>query len=241
VTGILRDVTERRRVRDALEQAVTDKTVLLSEINHRVKNSLQLVSGLLNLQMASIDDNLAKAMLKDASDRIAAVARVHYRLYQSDRFSTLDFAAFLEELCDDLAEASGVSVCNLHLKADPLEINIDHAAPLGLIANELITNAIKHRDIDPAVIEVSLDGEPDSYMLAVSDQGPGLPSDFDPLRSRTLGMRIVTALIRQIGGRLDILPVAKGTTFRVTVRGGQHDIPEEADAPSGNTNGENAA
>jgi two-component sensor histidine kinase len=78
-------------------------------------------------------------------------------------------------------------------------------------------------------------------MLAVSDQGPGLPSDFDPLRSRTLGMRIVTALIRQIGGRLDILPVAKGTTFRVTVRGGQHDIPEEADAPSGNTNGENAA
>ena len=241
VTGILRDVTDRRRVRDALEQAVTDKTVLLREINHRVKNSLQLVSGLLNLQMASIDDTSARAMLKDASDRIAAVARVHYRLYQSDHFSTLDFAAFLEELCDDLAEASGISVCKLHLKADPLEINIDHAAPLGLIANELVTNAIKHRDVDPAIIEVYLEGEPDSYTLAVSDQGPGLPSDFDPLRSRTLGMRIVTALIRQIGGRLDILPEAKGTTFRVTVRGNQHDTSEQAEAPSGITNGENAA
>jgi PAS domain S-box-containing protein len=243
VTGILRDVTERRRVRDALEQAVTDKTVLLREINHRVKNSLQLVSGLLNLQMASIDDASAKAMLKDASDRIAAVARVHYRLYQSDRFSTLDFAAFLEELCDDLAQASGVSVCNLHLKADPLEINIDHAAPLGLIANELITNAIKHRAVDPAIISVSLEGDPDNYTLAVSDEGPGLPSDFDPARSRTLGMRIVTALIRQIGGRLEILPEAKGTTFRVTVRDSRHDIPEHAEVPSGSgiETGENAA
>jgi len=144
-------------------------------------------------------------------------------------------------LCDDLAEASGASVCNLRLKANPLEINIDHAAPLGLIANELVTNAIKHRDVDPAIIEVSLEGGPDSYTLTVSDQGRGLPSDFDPTKSRTLGMRIVTALIRQIGGRLDILPEAKGTTFRVTVRGSQHDIPEQAEAPSGITNGENAA
>jgi PAS domain S-box-containing protein len=240
VTGILRDVTERRRARDALEQAVADKTVLLREINHRVKNSLQLVSGLLNLQMASIDDTSARSMLKDASDRIAAVSRVHYRLYQSDRFSTLDFAAFLEELCDDLAEASGVSVCNLHLKADQLEINIDHAAPLGLIANELITNAIKHRDIDPAIIRVSLEGDPDGYTLAVSDQGPGLPSDFDPTKSRTLGMRIITALTRQIGGKLDIAPRSKGTTFSVTV-GSRPDIPEQDQALSGAAAGENAA
>jgi PAS domain S-box-containing protein len=238
VTGILRDVTERRRVRDALEQAVADKTVLLSEINHRVKNSLQLVSGLLNLQMASIDDNLAKALLKDASDRIAAVARVHYRLYQSDRFSTLDFAAFLEELCDDLAEASGASVCDLVLETGALEINIDHAAPLGLIANELVTNAIKHRDTDPAVIKVTLETGPDGYALTVSDNGPGLPADFNPAKSRTLGMRIVTALTRQLGGKLDILPAAKGTTFRVTVSGNQHDVSRQADVP---TNGENAA
>jgi PAS domain S-box-containing protein len=240
VTGILRDVTERRRVRDALEQAVADKTVLLSEINHRVKNSLQLVSGLLNLQMASIDDNSAKALLKDASDRIAAVARVHYRLYQSDRFSTLDFAAFLEELCDDLAEASGISVCNLVLDAGALEINIDHAAPLGLIANELITNAIKHRDTDPAVIRVALETGPDGYALAVSDRGPGLPPDFNAAKSRTLGMRIVTALTRQLGGKLDILPAAKGTTFRVTVGGNQHDVPQQTDVPPV-TSGENAA
>jgi two-component sensor histidine kinase len=209
-------------VRDALEQAVADKTVLLREINHRVKNSLQLVSSLLSLQMAGLGDGQARTLLKDASDRISAVARVHHRLYQADRFSTLDFAAFLQELCDDLGRASGGRVCSILLDADPLEVDIDHAAPLGLITNELITNAIKHRDSDPAVISVSLECAADSYALTVSDQGPGLPADFDAGKSRTLGMRIITALTRQIGGRMEILPTPKGTTFRITVCDDHH-------------------
>ena len=232
VTGILRDVTERRLVRDALEQAVADKTMLLREINHRVKNSLQLVSGLLNLQRASIDDNLAKSLLKDASDRMSAVARVHHRLYLSDRFRSLDFAPFLQELCDDVVQALDGSVCDIILEADPLEIDIDHAAPLGLIANELITNAVKHRDSDPAIIHVSLQCASDSYALTVSDQGPGMPSDFDAGRSRTLGMRIITALTRQIGGTMEILPAPKGTTFRLTVRGSQNDCLYQDDQTS---------
>ncbi|UEM23705.1 PAS domain S-box protein [Skermanella mucosa] len=229
LTGILRDVTERRRVRDALEQAVADKTVLLREINHRVKNSLQLVSGLLNLQMASLVDKSARSLLKEASDRIAAVARVHHRLYQTDRFRTLDFAAFLDEMCDDLIKASGERVCDIHLATEPLEVSIDHAAPLGLITNELITNAIKHRGADPAVIKVTLECWPDGYALTVSDQGPGLPPGFDAAKSRTLGMRIVTALTRQIGGTLEIPPVARGTTFRITVSGHQHSCTDPED------------
>jgi PAS domain S-box-containing protein len=238
VTGILRDVTERRRVRDALEQAVADKTVLLREINHRVKNSLQLVSGLLNLQMASVGDSPARSLLKDASDRISAVARVHHRLYQADRFHTLDFAAFLQELCDDLVRASGDSVCDIQLASDPLEVDINHAAPLGLIANELITNAIKHRNVDPARISISLECSPDSYVLTVSDLGPGLPPGFDAAKSRTLGMRIVTALTRQIGGTMEILPVPTGTTFRLTVHSNQHSRVEQNNEASGIEKGE---
>ncbi|UEM06282.1 PAS domain S-box protein [Skermanella rosea] len=229
VTGILRDVTERRRVRDALEQAVTDKTVLLREINHRVKNSLQLVSGLLNLQMASLIDQSARSLLREASDRISAVARVHHRLYQTDRFRTLDFAAFLEEMCDDLIKASGERVCDIDLATEPLEVSIDHAAPLGLITNELITNAIKHRGADPAVIKVTLECWPDGYALTVSDQGPGLPPGFDAAKSRTLGMRIVTALTRQIGGMMEIPPVDRGATFRITVSGHQHSCTDPED------------
>jgi PAS domain S-box-containing protein len=234
LTGILRDVTERRRVREALEQAVADKTVLLREINHRVKNSLQLVSGLLNLQMASVSDDSAKSLLKDASDRISAVARVHHRLYQADRFHSLDFAAFLQELCDDLAQASGHSVCDIHLTTDPLEVSVDHAAPLGLIANELITNAIKHRAADPAVISVSLECRPDSFEITVADQGRGLPPDFDAERTRTLGMRIITALTRQIGGAMEIIRASVGATFRITVPSSQHSCGGESDEPAGN-------
>lgn len=229
VTGILRDVTERRRVRDALEQAVADKTVLLREINHRVKNSLQLVSGLLNLQMASLVDKSTRSLLKEASDRISAVARVHHRLYQTDRFRTLDFAAFLQEMCDDLTKASGERVCDIDLATEPLEVSIDHAAPLGLITNELITNAIKHRGADPAVIKVTLECWPDGYALTVSDQGPGLPPGFDAAKSRTLGMRIVTALTRQIGGTMEIPPVTRGTTFRITVSSHQHSCTDPED------------
>jgi len=238
VTGIFRDVTERRRARDALEQAVADKTVLLREINHRVKNSLQLVSSLLSLQMAGLGDGQARTLLKDASDRISAVARVHHRLYQADRFSTLDFAAFLQELCDDLGRASGGRICSILLDADPLEVDIDHAAPLGLIINELITNAIKHRDSDPAVISVSLECAADSYALTVSDQGPGLPADFDAGKSRTLGMRIITALTRQIGGRMEILPTPKGTTFRITVCEDLHTCVGHDDDTSPTSSGE---
>ena len=229
VTGILRDVTERRRVRDALEQAVADKTVLLREINHRVKNSLQLVSGLLNLQMASLVDQSARSLLREASDRISAVARVHHRLYQTDRFRTLDFAAFLNEMRDDLIKASGERVCDIDLATEPLEVSIDHAAPLGLITNELITNAIKHRGADAAVIKITLECWPDGYALTVSDQGPGLPPGFNAAKSRTLGMRIVTALTRQIGGTMEIPPVARGATFRITVSGHQHSCTDPED------------
>jgi PAS domain S-box-containing protein len=228
VTGILRDVTERRRARDALERAVADKTMLLREINHRVKNSLQLVSGLLNLQLATVSDEAARHLLKDASNRISAVARVHHRLYQTDRFRTLDFAAFLNELCDDLAQASGEgTICDIRLEADALDINIDQAAPLGLIANELVTNAIKHRDSDVARIHVELRSHPEALTLTVRDQGPGLPAGFDPAGSCSLGMRIIVALTRQIQGELTILEAPKGAAFRISVP----IIPEETDTP----------
>jgi two-component sensor histidine kinase len=202
--------------------------MLLREINHRVKNSLQLVSGLLNLQLATVSDEAARHLLKDASNRISAVARVHHRLYQTDRFRTLDFAAFLNELCDDLAQASGEgTICDIRLEADALDINIDQAAPLGLIANELVTNAIKHRDSDVARIHVELRLHPEVLTLTVRDQGPGLPADFDPAGSRSLGMRIIVALTRQIQGELTILEAPKGAAFRISVP----IIPEETDTP----------
>lgn len=217
VTGILRDVTERLRVLEALQSALADKTILLREINHRVKNSLQLVSGLLNLQVATVDSEVARHHLRDAAHRIGAVARVHHRLYQTDRFHTIDFAVFLRELCADLAKATGGAIAEMRVDTDAIEIPNDQATPLGLVANELITNAIKHGGATQPRVHVTLERGVDHFTLTVADEGPGLPEGFDPRQSRSLGMRIVTALVPQVSGTLDVLPTGRGAVFRVKV------------------------
>lgn len=218
LTGILRDITERRRARDALERALADKTVLLREVNHRVKNSLQLVSGLLNLQVATVDSEVAHHHLREAAQRIAAIARIHHRLYQTERFETIDFAAFLHELCTDLTGSVSKEVGKIRIDAQALEIPNDQATPLGLIANELITNAIKHRGSGAASVDIDFrKAGDDHFVLTVADEGPGLPPNFDPRRSRSLGMRIVTALTKQLAGRIEIPQTERGATFSIRV------------------------
>jgi PAS domain S-box-containing protein len=227
LTGILHDVTERRRTQEALEQALNDKTMLLREVNHRVKNSLQLVSGLLNLQVAAADDETARHHLRDAAHRISAVAQVHQRLYRAEQFRSLDFGSFLSELCGDLARGAGEPrTIDVAVDSDLIELPVDQAVPLGLIANELVTNAIKHAGADAARIRVSLVRETDGLLLSVADQGPGLPPGFSLDRSTGLGMRIVSALIRQLRGTIEIPATRAGARFDVSIP-----LPAPGDGP----------
>jgi two-component sensor histidine kinase len=218
ITGILRDVTERRRVQQELRRAVEQKSLLLREVNHRVKNSLHLVSSLLQLQMRGLADQGLRDQVQDAIGRIHAIAQVHSRLYQTERFETVELSTYLQALCDDLVSASGDSAgFHLRVEADAVELPTDHAVPLGLIANELITNAIKHGAGRPLEVVVSLRRAAPRLLFTVSDNGPGLPADFSLEATRSLGMRIVTTLSRQIGGTLEVLPVTQGASFRVVL------------------------
>ena len=153
---------------------------------------------------------------QDARSRIEAIARVHNRLYQADQFQTIEFGTYLNELCEDLARASGGdSMCDIVVRSDVIDLPIDHAAPLGLIANELITNAVKHRGNGPARVTVTFMREGDDLALTVSDRGPGLPSNFDIRKSRSLGMRLISSLAGQIRASVDIDTTPQGTTFRI--------------------------
>lgn len=224
------DVTEIKSMEAALRKLVGQKSTLLREVNHRVKNSLQLVSSLLTLQTLSLPDQSARAHFQDARNRIEAIARVHNRLYQADQFQTIEFGTYLRELCDDLARASGGDIlCSITVRSDIVDLPIDQAAPLGLIANELITNAIKHRGEVAARVDVwfrHASGQAgDGLVLTVSDQGPGLPANFDMRKERSLGMRLVTSLAGQIRATVIVEPSARGTTFRIEVP-----LPEEAPA-----------
>lgn len=210
------DVTEIKSMEAALRKLVGQKSTLLREVNHRVKNSLQLVSSLLTLQTLSLPNEAARAHFQDARSRIEAIARVHNRLYQADQFQTIEFGTYLNELCEDLARASGGdSMCHVTVRSDIVDLPIDQAAPLGLIANELITNAIKHRGGQPAHVDVSFRHKADGLVLTVSDQGPGLPANFDIRKGRSLGMRLITSLSGQIRAKVVIVPVDRGTEFRI--------------------------
>ncbi|PWC80322.1 histidine kinase [Azospirillum sp. TSH100] len=210
------DVTEIKSMEAALRKLVGQKSTLLREVNHRVKNSLQLVSSLLTLQTLSLPDAGMRVHFQDARSRIEAIARVHNRLYQADQFQTIEFGTYLNELCEDLARASGGdSMCDIVVQSDVIDLPIDHAAPLGLIANELITNAVKHRGSGPAKVDVTFRREDDRLALTVSDRGPGLPSNFDIRKSRSLGMRLISSLAGQIRASVDIDTTPQGTTFRI--------------------------
>lgn len=212
------DNTDMKSMEAALRELVGQKSTLLREVNHRVKNSLQLVSSLLTLQTMTLSDETARGHFRDARSRIEAIALVHNRLYQTEHFQSIEFGSHLAELCDDLERASGGgSTCAITVHAEPVELPIDQAAPLGLIANELITNAIKHRGGASARVSVDLMRDGSTLVLTVADHGPGLPSGFQMGRSRSLGMRLVTSLASQIGASVSVLPVAEGAAFRIVL------------------------
>lgn len=220
------DVTDRRAVQEGLQVALAErdrllaqKELLIKEVNHRVKNSLQLVSGMLNLDAQAAGDPAVRRRMQGAVGRVRAIATVHERLYRSDDVEHVEVAAFLGELCGHLSEQLGLSDGRLTVDADDTRVLTDRAPPLALLTNELVTNALKHGraaggDIQVAVTFRRTDGQ---FRLDVRDYGPGLPPGFDPLRAKGLGMRIAQGLAGQLGGHLSFEPANPGT--RVTVIG----------------------
>lgn len=211
---------ERQRIEARLREALEQREVLLQEVNHRVKNSLQLVSSMLNLQAGTAGDERVRRGLLEASTRIAAVARAHQRLYRSDDIRNLDLAAYLVDLCQDLNAVR--SDCAIRVTApEAVPIATDRAIPVALVVNELVTNAVKYgAGADgPSRVEVRLerDGGSDEVILSVSDDGAGLPPGFDPATTPGLGMRIVTAFAQQLGARLEFGPRARGTEFALRI------------------------
>lgn len=203
------------------EELVSQRDLLLREVNHRVKNSLQLASSLLSLQAARIADPQSRQSLTEMRGRINAIAAVHQRLYTSDRYDHVAIGEFLGDLCAQLEQASASSGAKVDFQAiGEDQLPIIQAVPLALIVNELVTNALKHA-FSPAksgTVSVMLEHRADHALtLDVMDEGQGLPDGFDP-RAGGLGMQIVTGLAAQIGGvfEVDSRP-AGGTRFRVRV------------------------
>ncbi|WP_334165044.1 sensor histidine kinase [Phenylobacterium sp.] len=186
---------------------------LFDELNHRVKNNLALISSMLGLQARSSSPDV-RAQLQKAMDRIQAIADVHARLYRSSRKDDVDFAAYLTDLCRRLsASLIEDDRVRITVEAEPVVMPLDRAVALGVLVNELVTNAAKYAYPEPAsgAIAVRLQRTGSSLLLSVSDTGQGLPQD---LSGPGLGMRLVRSLVQQIGGALEVERTS-GAVFHV--------------------------
>jgi PAS domain S-box-containing protein len=218
VLVIVRDITDRKRAEDQLRVSLHEKEVLLAEIHHRVKNNLQVVSSLLYLQASQIDDPQIRVCLEDSRNRIDSMALVHETLYSSHDFSKVNFAEYLQSLIYNLVRTYSDHASQVRLSLDvPPEValSIDQAIPCGLIVNELVTNAFKHgfkhHSSGDLWVTLSIAGNaqeisnPDRFVtLTVGNTGVSLSPDFDPLTTRSMGIRLVTTLVSQLEGTLSL-------------------------------------
>lgn len=197
---------ERLLTEREIRASLKEKEVLLKEIHHRVKNNLQIVSSLLSLQARNINDPVMLDLLAQSRARILSMALVHEDLYQSDNLAQVDFARYLKRLVDRMASTvSGATAVTFHMDLEPVPLTIDKAIPLGLLTNEMLTNAIKHAFTadEAGQVHVRLwqeDGE--TLQLRVQDSGKGLPPDFSPQTTVSLGMQLIVSLADQLDGTL---------------------------------------
>jgi two-component sensor histidine kinase len=217
--NILGMAIERERYERHLRAALEHQQVLVQEINHRVKNSLQLVGSMFHLQArSSLDPKLAQA-LEEAYGRVTAVARAHERLYRDPDVRSVDLAAYLSDVSDDLNRV--VAPCSIAFNAsEPIRIGTDRAVLVALLVGELATNSAKHAygEDHPGLITVGLTrSAARTIAISVCDEGRGLPVDFDPQKSRGFGMTIIRAFLQQSGAKLDIRRLSPGTEFIVDV------------------------
>jgi two-component sensor histidine kinase/HAMP domain-containing protein len=210
---------------DDLQNSLREKEVLLKEIHHRVKNNLQIITSLLYLQSLKIDDEATQSIFKDSQNRVKSLALVHEKLYQSKDLARIDFSDYLKNLTNFIFTTYKTNISNLNIDYDLDEVylSVEISVPLGLIINELLSNALKYAFVGVAFDDVSEHQillrlktvSPNKYLLSVSDNGIGLPNDFNIDDSESLGLKLVTSLVQQIDGTLEVHPKDK-TEFRIT-------------------------
>ncbi len=208
VLSAIVDISDRTQREERVQAALKEKDILLSEIHHRVKNNLQVIHSLLELQSSKIDDRTAWLLLKESQNRIRSMALIHQALYESNGFVGVDFGSFLDTLVPNLVSSYSVDPGRVSLLINSAEVSlpISTAVPCGLIVNELISNALKHGFPDGRTghINIDLSKAQDEVVLSVSDDGVGFKPELNLADATTLGLQLVSLLADQLGGRISM-------------------------------------
>ncbi|MGC9505326.1 PAS domain S-box protein [Baaleninema sp.] len=215
------DISGLKQAEFELKTSLHDKELLLKEVHHRVKNNLQVISSIFSLQSQFTEEDRILSILEESQNRIRTMALIHEKLYQSDSFSNVDFADYVQNLAHTLFSSYHVSfnLVQLETNVEPISLNLDTAIPCGLLVNELISNSLKHGFPEGRSGKTSLEfrklSQDERLVLKVSDTGVGFPENLDIARTTSLGLRLVRSLTRQLRGKLEMYN-RNGAVFQVT-------------------------
>ena len=208
-----------QKVRDEkeLKKSLNEKEVLIREIHHRVKNNMQIISSLLNLQIQYEDLDETVGVLKESQGRVKSMAIIHEKLYQSSNLTNINFKEYIKSLIFDIFHSYGIKNGSIKSVLDIKDIylNIETSIPLGLIINEIVTNSVKYAfPKSKGMVMIKLKSLDEHMELTIADNGIGMPADLDIENSKTLGLQLVNNLVNQLDGKLEI-DTREGTEFKI--------------------------
>ncbi len=213
------EIVQRKKAQENLTMSINEKELLIKEVHHRVKNNLQIVSSMLELQSTYMKDKQAIMAFRESQNRLSTMALIHEKLYRSGDLARIKFAGYIEELTSNIFSSYGVNSDKIRLRINVEDVffDVNTAIPFGLIINELVSNSIKHAFPDGRSGEVNLELQHEAdekYLLTVSDNGIGFPKDMDFTNTRSLGLKLVNSLTKQMGASIE-LDRKTGTTFKI--------------------------
>ncbi len=218
---VARDITERKEFENALKSSLKEKEVLIREIHHRVKNNMQIISSLLNLQKQYVNDEEAVDVLLESQNRVKSMAMIHEKLYKSRNFSEINFADYIQSLVDDLFYSYGVDPARIrkNIILDEVMMGLETAIPCGLIISELVTNTLKYAFPNgmKGEFRIELHRVNGFYNLIIHDDGVGMPLTIDFNETETLGLKLVNSLVNQLEGTIELIK-GNGTEYKIVFR-----------------------
>jgi two-component sensor histidine kinase len=219
---LFNDLTEREKQEKVVRGSLKEKEMLLKEIHHRIKNNLAVISGLLELQAMNAENESTLSTLRDSQLRIQSIAMVHEKLYQSEDFTDIGFDAYLKELVQTISQtySSKDKQIDITYDLEPISLDLDQAIPCSLIVNEIVVNCYKHafNEMTEGEIKITSEFEDPELTINITDNGTGIPEDFDITEYQSLGMTLVQTLTDQLEGDIDIFPASgreRGTVFEL--------------------------
>ncbi len=218
IVHVARDITDRKKAEDKIKKSLNEKEVLLSEIHHRVKNNMQIISSLLNLQSQYVTQTETVAVLQESQDRVKAMATIYEKLSQSNDLTKINFESYIQSIIHGLFYSHRLKEGQIKpiIKIENVMLNIETAIPCGLIISELVSNTLKHAfpEGKKGELGVYLRTDNNNYELKIRDDGIGFPEAIDFKNTNTLGLRLVNNLVNQLDGIIT-LNKSQGTEFKI--------------------------